>query len=79
MRHIKRLLHKFIVWYLRRCWGTFHSGPYNKYGEQNNGGRYVVLMDDDTYHHFMTLAVGRSSDEFYQMVWILRDADIYVP
>jgi hypothetical protein len=36
-------LHRLIVWYLRRCGGAFHHGPY---GEQ---GRYVELMTDAQY------------------------------
>lgn len=76
---IKRFLHKFILWYLRRCGNAFHTGPYNNYGESNKGGMYIVAMDDDTYHHFRVLATDRVKEEFHMMVWLLRDANIYVP
>jgi hypothetical protein len=32
-----------IVWYLRRCCGAFHHGPYG------DGGVYVRLMKDQEY------------------------------
>jgi len=41
MRH---LIHKIVVWYLRRCAGAFHAYPYGP------TGRYVVLMTDWQYH-----------------------------
>lgn len=70
---MKHFLHKFIAWYLRRCGGAAHCYPY---GEQ---GRYLVLMDDDTYHRFKCLAHGRTPEEFHKMVWSLRDAGVWVP
>jgi len=71
---IKNLLHKFIAWYLRHiCGGAAHC---YSYGEQ---GRYLVIMDDDTYHRFTVLAKERKPEEFHKMVWALRDAGVWVP
>jgi len=43
---IRKLIHRAICWYLRKCAGAFHTYPY---GET---GRYVVLMRDDQYHYW---------------------------
>lgn len=43
---MKRLIHKAIQWYLRRCGGVFHTNPYGP------SGRYVVLMNEYQYHEF---------------------------
>jgi hypothetical protein len=43
---MKRIIHKFIVWYLRNCGHAFHHG---EYGDK---GRYVVLMNESQYHKF---------------------------
>jgi hypothetical protein len=43
---MRRWLHRAIVWYLHRCWGSFHV---NEYGPQ---GRYVVLMSEGQYRAF---------------------------
>lgn len=40
---MRGLIHKMIVWYLRRCWGAFHAYPYGP------EGRYVVLMTDGQF------------------------------
>ena len=45
MRHT---IHKLICWYLRRCAGAFHCYHYG------TTGRYVVLMNDNEYHHYTT-------------------------
>ena len=71
---MKHLLHKFIAWYLRRQGGAAHCYPYG--GEQ---GRYLVIMDDDTYHRFTVLVHGRTPEEFHEMVWSLRDVGVWVP
>ena len=44
---MRGLLHRFIVWYLRRCGGVFHTFPYGFHG------RYVVVMNEDQYRRFM--------------------------
>ena len=41
---MERVIHRFIVWYLRRAGGAFHTF---KYGVD---GRYVVLMNETDYH-----------------------------
>lgn len=46
MRH---LIHKLIVWYLRKCAGVFHAYPYGR------SGRYVMLMTDEQYHQWTSL------------------------
>lgn len=75
----RHVIHKLIIWYLGKCAGAFHSGPFNDYGKEGKGGQYVVAMNDDTYHHFTVLADNRKKDEFHKMVWLLRDNDVYVP
>lgn len=40
------LLHKAIVWYLRRCGAAFHCFPYGP------EGRYVVLMTEGQFHRW---------------------------
>ena len=50
MRHV---LHRFIVWYLKRCARSFHCF---QYGPQ---GRYVVLMNESQYHEFTNGVSGR--------------------
>jgi hypothetical protein len=47
----RRVIHAMICWYLRRCWGAFHHGPYGA-----AGGRYVVLMNERQYHEYTLLA-----------------------
>ncbi len=47
---MRRQLHRFIVWYLRRCAGAFHFFPYGP------KGRYVVLMNETQYHRYTHLA-----------------------
>ena len=49
MRH---LLHKFIVWYLRKCAGAFHVYDYGVIG------RYVVLMNEQQYHNYSEIRNG---------------------
>lgn len=41
---MRKPLHRFIAWYLRRCAGAFHVFPYGP------RGRYVVIMNEDDYH-----------------------------
>lgn len=50
---IRKHIHKFIVWYLRKCAGAFHHG---KYGDN---GVYVVVMRDSTYHEYQKLLSER--------------------
>ena len=40
---IKRLIHKFIVWYLRRSGGAFHHGPYGS-------GCYIAVLTEKQWH-----------------------------
>lgn len=42
-RLVRTHIHKFIVWYLKRCGGTFHSGAYGE------NGKYVKLFTDEEY------------------------------
>lgn len=48
-RLIRKHIHKFIVWYLRKCAGAFH---HDKYGEN---GVYVAVMSDAKYHEYQKL------------------------
>jgi len=43
---IRRIIHRLIERYLRRCGGSFHTRPYGACG------RYVVLMTEEEYHYF---------------------------
>ena len=43
-RVVRGWIQEFICWYLRRCGGAFHSGPYGPFGN------YVKLMSDESYH-----------------------------
>lgn len=38
-----------IVWYLRRCGGTFHNCPYGE------NGKYIVMMSDKKYNEYQKL------------------------
>jgi hypothetical protein len=42
----RKIVHWLIVQYLKSCWGAFHAFPYG------SDGRYVVLMNEDQYHHY---------------------------
>lgn len=44
---MKRIIHKAIVWYLKKVRESFHTGAYG------DDGRYVVLMTEVEYHQFM--------------------------
>jgi len=46
MKYIRRLIHKMIVAYLLKSGKTFHHGKYE------DGGQYVVLMDEYQYNLF---------------------------
>lgn len=50
---MKHFWHKIIVWYLRRCWGSFHTFSYGL------EGRYVVLLDEYTYGQLKALTDWR--------------------
>lgn len=63
------MLHRFIVWYLRRCAGAFHCFPYGV------SGRYVVLMDDDMYHRYTMTIRDCTDDEYYAMVDTLKESN----
>ncbi len=41
---IRGWIHRSIRWYLRRCGGAFHVGPYGSFGN------YVKLLSDEDYH-----------------------------
>ncbi|MFA5401624.1 MAG: hypothetical protein WC359_14335 [Dehalococcoidia bacterium] len=43
---MRKLIHGFIVWYLRKVSGAFHHFPYGI------DGVYVVIMCEEYYHHF---------------------------
>jgi hypothetical protein len=53
MRKIKKfytkIVHRLIVKYLMSCGGAFHHGVYGV------DGRYVVIMNDETYHYYKGL------------------------
>jgi hypothetical protein len=61
---MKRIAHKLIQWYLRRCGGVFHTNPYGP------SGRYVVLMDEDQYHRF------RQSQPLYQQGFTSAELEV---
>lgn len=46
---VRRHIHKFIVWYLRKCAGAFHHGSYGE------NGVYVAVMSDLKYHEYQKL------------------------
>lgn len=48
-KYVRKYIHNAIVWYLKRCGGAFHSGPYGE------NGKYVALMSDEKYHHYQNL------------------------
>lgn len=48
-RLVRKHIHNFIVWYLNRCGGAFHSG---EYGESGN---YVALMSDTKYRDYKNI------------------------
>lgn len=43
---MRKVWHRLMVWYLRRCGSAFHTFPYG------SRGRYVVLMSEAEYHDF---------------------------
>lgn len=48
-RLIRRHVHSFIVWYLKKCAGAFHHGSYGE------NGVYVVVMNDEKYSDYKKL------------------------
>jgi hypothetical protein len=54
---MRKLLHHFIAWYLRRCGGAFHTYAYGTHG------RYVVLMNEQAYHEFRSPSAKRHGSE----------------
>jgi hypothetical protein len=42
----RKPIHRFIVQYIRKCGGGFHTFPY---GEQ---GKYTLSMSDKEYHEY---------------------------
>lgn len=47
--YVKKHIHNAIVWYLKRCGGAFHNGPYGE------NGKYVALMSDDQYGRYQNV------------------------
>lgn len=67
---MRRIIHKLIQWYLRRCGGAFHTSPYGP------KGRYVVLMNEDQYHWFRCSQPAKTSTPMSaEELWAMLSED----
>jgi len=54
---MKKMIHRLIVFYLRRCSGAFHTFPYGP------KGRYVVIMNEIQYNIFSNRKNNKPLDD----------------
>lgn len=54
---MRKYIHKIIVWYLKKCGGAFHSGPYG------DNGKYVKLFTDKQYSEYQRMLIKYRMEE----------------